>query len=158
MPTTTAAASSSHPTLPPAAPAAARAVFGLLTRLKVGTLDVQLPDGAQRRFAGSDGAEPRAAIRLNDWRVCGAALKSGDIGFAEAFIDGGWTSPDLTALLKLFIANREAVEAVVYGSWWGSLLHRMRCSTATRARAAARTSTPTTTSATRSTACGSTRR
>ena len=127
MPTTTAAASSTTPcALPPAAPATARAVFRLLERLKVGTLDVRLPDGTQTRFAGSDSAEPRAAIRLHDWRVCGAALKSGDIGFAEAFIDGRWTSPDLTALLKLFIANREAIDAVVYGSWWGSLLHRLR--------------------------------
>jgi cyclopropane-fatty-acyl-phospholipid synthase len=124
MPTTTAA--SSRFSVPAGAPAAARVVFRLLGQLKTGTLDVQLPDGAQARFRGSSGAEPRAAIRLHDWRVCGAALKSGDIGFAEAFIDGGWSSPDLTALLKLFIANREAVEAVVYGSWWGSLLHRLR--------------------------------
>ena len=120
------AAASSSFTLPHAAPAAARAVFRLLSQLKIGTLDVQLPDGTQAHFAGSASTGPRAAIRLHDWRVCGAALKSGDIGFAESFIDGGWTSPDLTALLKLFIANREAVESVVYGSWWGSLLHRMR--------------------------------
>ncbi len=122
MPTTTAASFN----LPPAAPAAARAVFRLLARLRSGTLDVQLPDGSQARYVGSDGAEPRAAIRLHDWRVCGAALKSGDIGFAEAFIEGSWSSPDLAALLKLFIANRDAIEAMVYGSWWGSLLHRVR--------------------------------
>lgn len=124
--TAVAAASTTSFTLPSAAPAAARAVFGLLTQLRHGTLDVQLPDGTQARFTGRDGSEPRAAIRLADWRVCGAALKSGDIGFAETFIDGGWTTPDLSALLKLFIANRDAVESVIYGSWWGSLLHRLR--------------------------------
>jgi cyclopropane-fatty-acyl-phospholipid synthase len=112
--------------LPHAAPAAARAVFGLLARLRMGTLDVQLPDGAQAHFVGSDTPEPRAAIRLHDWRVCGASLKSGDIGFAEAYIEGSWTSPDLAALLRLFITNRDAIESVVYGSWWGSLLHRVR--------------------------------
>ncbi len=36
--------------LQPSAPAAARTVFALLKRLKVGTLDVQLPDGSQVRF------------------------------------------------------------------------------------------------------------
>ena len=36
--------------LPPSAPAAARALFALLRRLQVGTLDVQLPDGGQIRF------------------------------------------------------------------------------------------------------------
>jgi cyclopropane-fatty-acyl-phospholipid synthase len=58
--------------------------------------------------------------------VCAAALKSGDIGFAESFIDGHWTTPDLAALLRLFIANRDAMEAVIYGSWWGSLAARVR--------------------------------
>jgi cyclopropane-fatty-acyl-phospholipid synthase len=110
--------------LPQTAPAAARAVFRLLKQLKVGTLDVQLPDGSQAHFGGHD--EPRAAIRLHDWRVCQAALKSGDIGFAEAYIEGSWTSPDLAALLKLFIANRDAIEKMVYGTWWGSLAYRVK--------------------------------
>jgi cyclopropane-fatty-acyl-phospholipid synthase len=65
-------------------------------------------------------------MRLHNWNVCSAALKSGDIGFAESYIAGDWTTPDLTALLKLFIANREDIEHVIYGSWWGSLLYRAK--------------------------------
>ena len=110
--------------LPAAAPAAARAVFRLLQGLSVGTLDLQFPDGSQARFG--HGAEPRAAMRLNNWSVCTASLKSGDIGFAESWIAGGWTSPDLAALLKLFIANRDAIEKVIYGTWWGRLIYRAR--------------------------------
>lgn len=126
-PAHSAAAQRPLPSLPDTAPAAARAVFRLLAQLQVGTLDVQLPDGSQAHFAGRSGtAEPRAAIRLLDWRVCSAALKSGDIGFAETFIDGGWTTPDLVALLELFIANRDAVEQVIYGSFWGALAYRIK--------------------------------
>jgi cyclopropane-fatty-acyl-phospholipid synthase len=110
--------------LPDTAPPAARAIFRLLRRLRVGTLDLQLPDGSQAHFG--DHSEPRAAIRLHDWSVCRAALKSGDIGFAESFIAGSWTSPDVVALLKLFIANREAMESMIYGSWWGSLAYRLK--------------------------------
>jgi cyclopropane-fatty-acyl-phospholipid synthase len=110
--------------LPEAAPAAARAVFGLLQRLEQGTLDVQWPDGSVAHFG--QGGEPRAAIRLVNWNVCVAALKSGDIGFAESYIAGDWTSPDLTALLGLFVANRERIESIVYGRWWGSLLYRLK--------------------------------
>ena len=110
--------------LPPSAPAAARAVLRLLLRLQHGTLDIQFPDGSQARFG--NGAEPRAAMRLADWQVCSAALKSGDIGFAESWIAGHWSSPDLVALLKLFIANRDAVEQVIYGTWWGSLAYRLK--------------------------------
>ncbi len=108
------------------APAAARAVFRLMKRLKHGTLNVQLPGGGSLTFGTADPNELHAAIRLRNWKPCAAALKSGDIGFAESFIAGDWSSPDLTALLTLFIANRDEVEAVVYGSWWGSLLYRAR--------------------------------
>jgi cyclopropane-fatty-acyl-phospholipid synthase len=111
--------------LPSSAPAAARAVFRLLARLAVGRLHVQLPDGSITRFGSSDSG-PQASIRLANWRVCAAALKSGDIGFAESYIAGDWTTPDLAALLRLFIANRAAIESVFYGSWWGSLLYRAK--------------------------------
>jgi cyclopropane-fatty-acyl-phospholipid synthase len=126
MNTTTAPSSSFVP--PAGAPAAARAVLRLLPALKTGTLDVQFPDGSQARFGNGTSPEdgPRAAIRLLDWQVCSAALKSGDIGFAESWIDGHWSSPDLVALLELFIANREAVEAVIYGTWWGRLAYRVK--------------------------------
>ena len=122
MNTTTAQAFS----LPSAAPAAARTVFALLKKLQHGTLDVQMPDGAQARFGSGAAHEAKAALRLVDWRVCSAALKSGDIGFAEAYIDGHWTTPDLAALLRLFIANRDAMDSVIYGTWWGSLAYRLK--------------------------------
>ena len=53
-------------------------------------------------------------------------LRRGDIGAAETFIAGDWSSPDLSGLLTLLVANREHFDALVYGSWWGSLLHRLR--------------------------------
>ncbi len=119
-------------TLPSNAPAAADAVFHLLKKLRHGVLDVQLPDGSHARFGShvdaSSGTshELHAALRLHNWNVCSAVLKSGDIGLAESFIAGDWTSPDLTRLLKLFLANREEIDNLVFGSWWGSLLYRAK--------------------------------
>ncbi|MCM5679239.1 cyclopropane-fatty-acyl-phospholipid synthase family protein [Schlegelella sp. S2-27] len=112
------------PPLPDSAPGSARMVFQLMRRLRHGTLDVQLPDGSSARFGSGDA--PCAAIRLHGWGVCARALKAGDIGFAESYIDSEWTSPDLKALLDLFIMNREEFESVVYGSWWGRALYRLR--------------------------------
>jgi cyclopropane-fatty-acyl-phospholipid synthase len=114
------------PTLPQTAPAAAGAVFRLLKSLRHGSLDLQLPDGSSAHFGTLAEGEPRAAIRLRNWKVCSAALRRGDIGFAESYIAGDWTTPDLTALLTLFVANRDAIEKVIYGTWWGSLLYRAR--------------------------------
>jgi cyclopropane-fatty-acyl-phospholipid synthase len=112
--------------LPLSAPPAARALFAVLRRLQVGTLDVQLPDGEQLRFGQGAADQPHATLRLHNWRMCAAALRSGDIGFAETYIAGDWGTQDLVGLLKLCIANRQALEQVVYGSWWGSLIHRLR--------------------------------
>jgi cyclopropane-fatty-acyl-phospholipid synthase len=111
-------------TLPRSAPAAARTVLRLLERLQHGTLTLQLPDGSLRH-CGS-GQPPAAAIRVHDWSVFSAALKSGDIGFAESYMDGHWSTPDLAALLRLFIRNRQQLEDVVYGNWLGGLLYRLR--------------------------------
>jgi cyclopropane-fatty-acyl-phospholipid synthase len=116
--------STSHFFLPPQAPAAGRAVLRLLGGLRHGRLELQLPDGTQSRFGAADACGAHAAIRLANWNVCAAVLKTGDIGLAESYIAGDWTTPDLAALMKLFVANRDAVDAAVYGSWWGSLLCR----------------------------------
>ncbi|TDM06070.1 MAG: SAM-dependent methyltransferase [Ideonella sp. MAG2] len=112
--------------LPTRIPPAAKQVLRLLQRLSIGTLDLQGPDGEQWHFGSGAEDQPRAALRLADWSVCSAVLKSGDVGFGEAYIDGQWSTPDLAALLRLFLANREALETALYGSWWGSLLHRVR--------------------------------
>ena len=112
--------------LPAAAPAAARTVLRLLQRLQIGSLDLQCPDGTQLHFGSRAEAGPRAALRLKDWAVCAATLRSGDVGFGETYMDGLWSTPDLPALLRLFLANREAIDSAIYGSWWGSLLHRLR--------------------------------
>ncbi|PVY57357.1 MULTISPECIES: cyclopropane-fatty-acyl-phospholipid synthase family protein [unclassified Simplicispira] len=110
--------------LPAGIPAAARTVLQLLQRLQQGALTLQLPDGTLRHFG--PGGSPAAAITLRNWNVCSAALRSGDIGFAESYIAGDWTTPHLTDLLTLFIANRHQVDSMVYGSWAGRLLYRVR--------------------------------
>ena len=110
--------------LPHGAPAAARTAFKLLSRLKYGTLTLQLPDGSMQRFGSGD--SPTASLRLVNWNVCSASLRSGDIGFAESFIAGDWTTPHLTELLRVLIVNRKEVEDVIYGTWLGRLAYRVK--------------------------------
>ncbi len=112
------------PFLPAGAPAAARTALALLRRLRHGRLTVRLPDGTPCVFGPGDG--PQAFIHLHNWNPCTAALKSGDIGFAESYIAGDWSTPQLADLLRLFVRNRQAIEDVFYGSWWGRLAYRLR--------------------------------
>ncbi len=110
--------------IPQGTPAAARTVLKLLQRLRHGTLSVQLPDGSMQCFG--QGGLPHAALSLHNWNVFSAALKSGDIGFAETYIAGDWTTPNLVELLRVLVKNRAEVESVVYGSWAGRLLYRIK--------------------------------
>ncbi|PZU43705.1 MAG: SAM-dependent methyltransferase [Sphingomonas sp.] len=133
MNTTTASTLASPSSRPTPAPRAARQVLRLLERLPVGQLDLQLPDGRNLRCPASpagdvSGSQPalRACIQVHDWQVFERTVRSGDIGFAESHIDGQWESPDLSALMRLMLANREHIERVLYGSWWGSLWHRIQ--------------------------------
>jgi cyclopropane-fatty-acyl-phospholipid synthase len=111
-------------TLPRGTPAAARTVFKLLQGLRHGSLTVQLPNGSMQRFGGE--ALPHATLALHNWNVCAAALKSGDIGFAESYIAGDWSTPNLTELLRVLVKNRAEVDAVIYGSWIGRLFYRVK--------------------------------
>ncbi|MDP2000221.1 MAG: cyclopropane-fatty-acyl-phospholipid synthase family protein [Rhodoferax sp.] len=111
-------------TIPTGTPAAARTVLKLLQRLRHGSLTLQMPDGTMQRFGGD--ALPHAALHLHNWNMCAAVLKSGDIGFAETFIAGDWTTPNLTELLRVLIKNRAEVESVIYGTWAGRLLYRIK--------------------------------
>ena len=118
-----------HPAVPRDAPAAARSTMKLLEKLRHGVLTVQLPDGSTRVFgdaAHRANGQPGAMMALRNWNMCAATLKSGDIGFAESYIAGDWSTPNLTDLLTLFIRNRNELEDVIYGSWAGRALYRAR--------------------------------
>jgi len=104
-------------------PAQARFILKLLSKLQHGALHLELPDGKSAHFG--DDSYP-VTLRLHNWALCDAVIKSGDIGFAETFIDGSWSTDNLTGLIELFIRNRQAVESLIYGKWWGNLLYRVR--------------------------------
>jgi len=108
----------------PRIPLAARTVFKMLSHLQRGALFVQMPGGMVQRFGSETG--PQVSLQLKNWKPFSAALKSGDIGFAESFIDGDWTTPDLTALLRVLVQNRTEVEQAIFGSWWGQLAYRIK--------------------------------
>ncbi|MFM8691213.1 MAG: class I SAM-dependent methyltransferase [Limnohabitans sp.] len=119
----------SHPVATPmpaasALPAAARRVLGLLQRLQTGTLTLTGPEGQERVFGTH--AAPHAHLVVHRWELCAEVLRSGDIGFAEGYMEGHWSSPDLAALLRLLVANRRQLEDAVYGHWLGRLAYRIK--------------------------------
>ncbi len=100
-----------------------RSVLSLLEGLRHGLLEVRLPDGGSRLFGEG---EPGVVLQVHDEAMFGRVLARGDIGLAEAYLDGQWDTPDLTGLLGLFAANRDALRRAVYGSWRQLLGARLR--------------------------------
>lgn len=107
----------------PSAPASARVILKLLAKLRHGTLHLRTPHGEQLTF-GSGGTPVR--LELRSWDLFSAAMRSGDIGFAESYIDDQWHTDDLPGLIALLIRNRAQMEQAVYGSWWGRLAYRIK--------------------------------
>ncbi|MGA7782797.1 MAG: cyclopropane-fatty-acyl-phospholipid synthase family protein [Paraburkholderia sp.] len=122
---------------PQNAPASGRLFLSLLERIRVGHLVLVTPDGQQCVF-GDSHAAPGARLELRDWRACGAILRKGDIGFAEAWRQFWVDTPDLAALLRVAIRNERALQRTVYGGWlaqmWYGLRHRLRRNTRTGSR------------------------
>jgi cyclopropane-fatty-acyl-phospholipid synthase len=111
-------------------PRRAQILLRLLKNIKVGRLSIYLPHRSPSDqplhfgLAKKDG--PDAVVYLDNWTALEACIKNGDIGFAQAWIDGDWTSPDLKAVLSLAVANRELIAQAVYGGWLGRLLSRLK--------------------------------
>jgi len=100
-----------------------RSVFSLLEKLTGGLLEVRLPNGSCVLFG--DG-ERGITLQVHDEAMFSRVLARGDIGLAEAYLDGQWDSPDITGLLALLAHNREALAKAVYGSWRQLLAARLR--------------------------------
>jgi cyclopropane-fatty-acyl-phospholipid synthase len=101
------------------------ALLGLLDQLRSGHLVLTLPNNEVRKF-GNSADQPHAEIQVLDWSVFKRVLSHGDIGFAESYIRGEWNTPDLKAVLELVIRNRTILEKAIYGSWFGSIVYRLR--------------------------------
>lgn len=137
-PSDTASALNTGPTVEPAGPAAPRThripwplrkpLAHLLARVQHGSLTLELP-GGERLSAQGPQPGPQAVLVLHRWRPLARLMLQGDLGVAESFIAGDWSTPDLTALL-LFGARNEsawgqALEARGLAAWWTRLAHRL---------------------------------
>ncbi len=54
-------------------------------------------------------------IVLTDWRTYSMMMSGGALGAAEAFMEQGWSSPDLIKVIRYFAANVDAMQALEGG-------------------------------------------
>ncbi|MGD0636040.1 MAG: cyclopropane-fatty-acyl-phospholipid synthase family protein [Beijerinckiaceae bacterium] len=90
-----------------------RALSRILSDLEYGRIVVTLPGGEQLEHQ-APGPGPEAVLTFHHWRAIWRTIARGDIGFAEAFIDGDCSSPDLAKIIELFVRS-EAASAKISG-------------------------------------------
>jgi len=116
-------------------PLAARLVLDVLRKIEFGGLLLKLPDGRTLEFG--TGART-AVLHVREWRVFGIIAARGDVGFAETYMDGGWSTPDLAGLLTLLAANRDAIDRAARGGVlsgaWQRLKHVLNANTRSGSR------------------------
>lgn len=83
-------------------------VFETAKKMGHGRLDMVLPDG--RRFR-ADGANPGpvAELDIHDDDIFARLIREGDLGFCEAYLEGGWSTPDLQAFMDLVHHDNEEI-------------------------------------------------
>ncbi len=95
----------------------------------VGSVQLVLPNGEARDFRGHEPG-PDAVIIVHDDELAERFLKGGALGWCEAYLDGLWSSPDMTAVFEWALMNLRALRASWHGTWWSRLangvLHLLR--------------------------------
>ncbi|WP_127091435.1 SAM-dependent methyltransferase [Aquabacter cavernae] len=108
---------------------AATALRRLLSPLPCGQVQVIFPDGTRLDHKGPLPG-PTAHVQVHRWRAVRRLVTGGDIGFAEAFAAGDWSTPDLPAVLEFGAVNALHLERLVAGSaparLWNRLRHGLR--------------------------------
>ena len=102
-----------------------RAALAIIANITQGSVIVALPDGRKFRF---DGATPgdTGVILVRDTHFAKKLLLGGGIGFAEAYLDGQWDTPDLRTLLRVIALNNSSIGAKAHGNRLFILLQRIR--------------------------------
>ncbi|WP_322521761.1 cyclopropane-fatty-acyl-phospholipid synthase family protein [Guyparkeria halophila] len=110
-----------------ALPLSARWVGHFLANIRIGRLRVTTEDGGVAECTGTEQTELSASVHLlHPTRLLSRIARLGDIGIAEGFIEGDFTTDDLTGLLEIGARNVEAIGHELRPGFWARLGHRIQ--------------------------------
>jgi len=99
--------------------------FKVAAELQRGRLDFVMPDG---RCFRAEGREPGyvAEIQVHDPDIFARLIREGDLGFCDAYLEGGWSTPDLQAFMDLVHDDNERLYDGFPGMGFVRFYERMR--------------------------------
>ncbi len=109
----------------------------LVSAIRCGTINLVLPDGSHHRITAPN-LGPEATVILRSGQAIKRLVTGGNVGWAEAYIDGLWETPDLRAVMAMAAANEAEWEEMLKGNWWmrsmNKVLHHLRANTRSGSR------------------------
>ena len=90
-----------------------RGLLRQLAHLRHGHLT--LVEAGERQLFGQPDAHLRAEIQVHDEAFWPMVAGNGSIGAGEAYMQGYWSSPDLTAVIRLFVVNLDVLDGLEGG-------------------------------------------
>lgn len=113
-------------------PAAMKILSLLLRNVKFGQIQLALPDGEILTF-GRKSPDGPAVLKVHNMAFFNRTLRQGAMGFAESYMDGEWSSPDLAKLLILLNSNMTMLQQSIgknrFTQWINRIIHILRPNT-----------------------------
>ena len=110
-------------------PAAMKILSLLLRNVKFGQIQLALPDGEILTF-GRKSPDGPAVLKVHNMAFFNRTLRQGAMGFAESYMDGEWSSPDLAKLLILLNSNMTMLQQSIgknrFTQWINRIIHILR--------------------------------
>ena len=113
-------------------PAAMKILSLLLRNVKSGQIQLALPDGEILTF-GRKSPDGPAVLKVHKMAFFNRTFRQGAMGFAESYMDGEWSSPDLAKLLILLNSNMTMLQQSIgknrFTQWINRIIHILRPNT-----------------------------
>ncbi len=102
-----------------------QAFLRALKTIEFGRLTLITPEGERMAFTGASKG-PLADWRLSDWGVLDEFMVRGEIGIADTYIDGRWSTSGLEELITFGLMNGGRLERFFHGQPWHVLMLRLK--------------------------------
>jgi len=107
-------------------PLAAQGLAHLLKGLQTGRLSIHFDDGQSIHIEGRQSGLHAHWHLHRPARLLQRVVSSGNIGLAEGYLEGDWSSPDLASLLHLGALNMDAMLPHLSPGWFQRVVHRIQ--------------------------------
>ena len=112
-------------------------LINFLSKIKYGSLEVQFPSGNTKIFKGIEEGY-FARIKIKNYKFLNYILKKGSVGFAEAYMDGVYSTDNLTNLLILSHKNDkfflESLNSNLFYSTFSKVKHFLNSNTKSQSK------------------------